>query len=274
MDLSQKNRVQVCAFIGMAALFLSACALSKTVVAGNAADVEDRQIAAPFSVGEELVYDLAWIGIKVGTVVTRVKGIEVINGRDAYVVELNAKTNAFCSNIYPVDDTFTTYIDKEKFVSLKHVVRRSEGRYRKNAVTVFDYGSNKAYFHNFLDGSRKTFDIPGYVQDTLSAAYYFRVLDLKPGLEVAYKVVNNEQVYDLFGIIGKKEFIRLGGTTYETFHVEPYAKLKGDRVEKGKANGYFSCDRLRIPVYGTVKAPLFTKVTAILVHKKEGVRND
>lgn len=287
MGLSQKDRVAgrlvkiTCLFI---ALYIIGCSISGGIFIKSAAAKEDSKVRAqditiegskePFMVGEELTYKLTWVGMNVGTVVARIKGIEKVGARDAYVVELRAKTNAFCSMIYPVDDIFISFIDKERFVSLRHIVRRSEGRYRKDAETIFDYTAKKAYFHNRRDGSRKTFDIPGSVQDTLSAAYYFRVMDLAVGQQVSYQVVNNEQIYELFCTIGNKSFMRVGGHTYEAFYVEPYARLQGNRVEKGKASGYFSCDRLRVPLYGIVKAPLFSKVTAILVHKKEGVRND
>ncbi|MBN1527313.1 MAG: DUF3108 domain-containing protein [Candidatus Omnitrophica bacterium] len=283
MGISKNDRVALYRVLGwcvLLALISAGCAASKAAVVKGSVVAADRKIlakdiaiekaAAPFRVGEELTYEVAWLGIPVATVVARVKGIERLEGREAYVVELTARTNAFCSKIYPVDDTYLSYIDKERYVSLKHVVRRREGRYKKDAVTVFDYNAKKAYFHNLCDGSRKTFDIPGDVQDSLSAAYYFRTVDAYVGQKVGYTVVNNEEVYNLFGLIEKKAFIKLDNVTYETFYVEPYAVLKGERVKKGNASCYFSCDNLRIPVYGMVKAPLFTKITAVLVNKKEG----
>lgn len=234
---------------------------------------DEMRIERPFGrlvVGEELTFDVAWLGINVGTCVARVKGIEAVDGRDAYVVELTAKTNDILSKIYPVDDRYTSYIDREKFITLKHVVRRREGRYKKDAVTVFDYTTNKAYFANSLDGSKKTFDIPGHCQDSLSAAYYFRMLDAKAGDKIEYKVVNNEQVYDIIGVIKNTAYVNVKGKTYQAFYVEPYAKLKGEKVKKGRAGCWFSTSPDRLPVYGIVKAPLFTKVTAALVNVKGG----
>ena len=222
-------------------------------------------------VGEELTFNVAWLGVNVGTCVARVKGTETVGGREAYVVELTARTNDILSKLYPIDDKYTSYIDKEKFVTLKHVVRRREGRYKKDAVTIFDYTANKAYFSNSLDGSKKTFDIPGYCQDSLSAAYYFRMLDVKAGDKIEYKVVNNEQVYDIIGVIKNKAYVKVRDKTYEAFYVEPYAKLKGVKVRKGRAGCYFSCSPARMPVYGIVKAPLFTKVTAALVESRANV---
>lgn len=298
MDLSKKDKFKGrCIITGLyiiSAIFLSGCATPKNIFVKNIILKEDKPSLAediiidkaetPFRVGEELNYEVRWLGVQVGAVVAKIKGTEDIGGNEAYIVELKAKTNDFLSKIYPINDTFTSYIDKKKFVSLKHVVSRREGRYKKDAVTIFDYKVNKAYFSNMLDGSKKVFDIPGYVQDSLSAPYYFRTLDVRLGERVEYKVVNNEEIYDIIGVIERKAFIKTNDKIYETFYVEPYAKLKGERVRKGMASCYFSSDPLRIPIYGIVKAPLFTKVTAVFVGKpghsledgpvKEGGRDD
>jgi len=51
----------------------------------------------------------------------------------------------------------------------------------------------------------------------------------------------------------------------EAFYVQPYAKLKGKDVRKGRVSGYFSADERKIPLLAIVKAPVFTKVTAYLI---------
>lgn len=250
------------------------CLIASTLIilahpAGNAADeIVIEKARGRLTIGEELTFNVSWLGVNVGTCVSTVKGIEKVGDREAYVVELTARTNKVLSKIYPIDDTFTSYIDKEKFVTLKHAVRRREGRYRKDAITIFDYNVNKAFFANSLDHSKKTFDIPGYCQDSLSAAYYFRTLNVSVGQKIEYKVVNNEQLYDIIGLVKNTAYIRLKGAAYPAFYVEPYAKLKGQKVRKGRAGCWFSCDPARLPVYGIVKAPLFTKVTAVLVNVK------
>ena len=236
----------------------------------KADDIKIEKPKAVFSVGEKVVYEVRWIGIPVGNVVSTIKAIEEIGGRKAYVIELVAKTNDFASKIYRIEDVYTSYMDVERLVSLKHEVRRREGRYRKDAVTVFDQENHKAYFENFLDKSKKEFVIPPDVQDPLTAIYYFRTLDLKHKDKIYYRVVNNEAVYELYGLIKKKCFIQIGASgPYETFYVVPYAILKGERVKKGKASGYISVDGSRLPILGIVKAPLFTKITASLLEKTE-----
>lgn len=223
---------------------------------------------------ERLTYQVRWLGVPVGTIAASIKGIKKIQGRDAYELEVVAKTNSFCSAIYKIDDRFVSYMDAENNHTLRHEVYRREGNYKKDAVTDFDQLNYKAHFKNFLDNSEKDFKIPPGVQDTLSACYYFRTLPIKIGDRIEYAVCNNESNYQLFGLIEGKEFIRIPRLgRKESFYIQPYAKLEGEKVKKGKVSGYFSCDARRVPLLAVVRAPMFTEVVAYLYkiethHKK------
>jgi len=203
--------------------------------------------------------------VPVGVITASIKGIKKIQGRDAYILEVTAKTNNFCSAIYKVDDKFISYMDVEHNYTLRHEVYRREGRYKKDAITDFDQVNHKAHFKNFLDKSEKHFDIPPGVQDTLSACYYFRFLPIEVNKRIEYDVCNNESNYKLFGIVDSKEYIRLPKVGKRSgFHIQPYAKLKGKKVKKGRVSGYFSTDNKRMPLLAIVQAPMFTEVKASL----------
>lgn len=214
---------------------------------------------------EKLTFGVKWLGIPVGTVTASINGVKKIKGQDAYELEVVAKTNRFCSAIYKVEDRFVSYMDTEHLYTLRHEAHRREGRYRKEAITSFDQIHHKAYFHNAVDGTSKTFDIPEGVQDTVTAYYFFRMLGLHIGDTIQYTVSNNESNYNFYAVIESKKFMRtpyLG--THEVFYMYPYAKLGGKIVKKGKARGYFTCDERRLPLYTVLKAPIFTEVTISL----------
>jgi hypothetical protein len=214
---------------------------------------------------ERLVYSVKWLGMPVGHIIASINGIKEINGRKAYEIEVIAKTNAFCSAIYKIDDRFVSYMDIEGFYTLRHEVYRREGRYKKDAVTDFDHINKKAHFRNLLDKSEKTIDIPYGVQDTLSACYYFRLLSVGLDEKIEYTVYNNEDIYQLFGIIESKDFIRLPRTGRKAaFHIQPYARLQSEQVRKGRVSGYFSVDGKRLPLLAIVQAPVFTEITVSL----------
>ena len=214
---------------------------------------------------ESLKYTIRWLGLPVGYITASIKGIRKINGRRAYYLEVIAKTNDFCSAIYKVDDKFVSYMDVETFSTLRHEVYRREGKYKKDAVTDFDHITRKAHFKNLLDESEKEFDIPEGTQDTLSACYYFRLLPVEVGKRIEYAVCNNEKNYKLLGVVESKGMIRVPKLgRRESLYIQPYAKLKGEKVKKGRVSGYFSVDSKRTPLLAIVQAPMFTEVTAAL----------
>lgn len=214
---------------------------------------------------ERLTYKVKWLGLPVGTIWASIKGIKKIRGRDVYVLEVVVKTNRFCSAIYKIEDRYVSYLDSEHLHTLRHEVYRREGRFRKDAITDFDQENHTAYFRNLLDKSEKRFDIPQDVQDTLSVCYLFRLSHLDVGKRIEYAVCNNEKNYQLFAVIQRKTKISVpAAKTKDVFYVQPYAKLKGKEVRKGRVSGYFSADENKFPLLAIVKAPVFTKVTAHL----------
>ncbi len=229
--------------------------------------IEMKTPQPKLTLGEKLTYQIRWLGLPAGIIIASVgPKLEQIAGQDTYIVKVTAKTNDFCSAIYKINDEFTSYIATNNMFTLRHIVHRREGRYKKDSVTDFDQIAHMAYFKNMLDNSQKTFKIPEKAQDTLSACYYFRVLELKMPDRIEYSVVNNEQNYELFGAIEDKKFIEISGLgNFESFFIQPYAKeIGGEQVKKGKVSGYFSADEKRLPLLAIVEAPLFTKVTATL----------
>ncbi|MFH0732144.1 MAG: DUF3108 domain-containing protein [Candidatus Omnitrophota bacterium] len=260
------------------AIFISGCATSYVAKTSEvfktdtgekfySKEIEIKPPPIKLPLGEKLTYQVKWLGINAGTIVANIAPqLEQINDRSACKVRVTVRTSDFCSAIYRIEDEYTSYIDAETMATLRHEVHRREGRYKKDAITDFDQQQHMAYFENLLDKSKKSFKIPENAQDTLSACYYFRTLKLKLGERIKYFVVNNEQNYELFGVIEDKKFIRIKELgNFESFFIQPYAKeLNGEKVKKGKVSGYFSADEKRLPLLAVVEAPLFTKVTATL----------
>lgn len=217
---------------------------------------------------EKLTYEVRWLGMRLGILTSSVVGVKKFKGRDVYVLEATMKTNALFSKIYKMDDRFISYMDVEKLYSLRHEVHRRDGSFKKDAITEFNQVSHRAYFKNLVDGKEKSFDIPAEVQDILSACYYFMLLSLDPGSGIEYSVCNNENNYQFFGFARSLALIKLpvfSKKAKEAILVEPYAKLDGKNIDKGRVSAYFSLDKRRIPLAATVKGPVFTEVSISLI---------
>jgi hypothetical protein len=214
---------------------------------------------------EKLTYQIKWLGMPVGTMVTSINGIKEINGVKAYHLEVIVKTRGAINLIFKINDRFVSYMDIENLCTLRHEVYRRDGFFRKEAITDFDQLNNKAHFKNLLTKTEKTFDVPAQVHDILSACYYFMLLPLNVGERIQYAVSNNEMNYQLYGLIESKTCVTLPGIgKKDAILIRPYATLHGQKVDKGRVTSYFSCDKRRIPLFAIIKGPVFTELAVYL----------
>ena len=224
----------------------------------NASDMPMRQ-ALPEH--ERLVYQVKWMGITAGEMVSEIKGKVNWKGRSCYLIEVTGHSSPFISTFFKVEDHYRSYFDVEKHYPLHYEEHRHEGAYHKDAVTDFDHDAGKAYFRNDADGTRKIFDIPPGVQDSLTAAYMGRLLPLTPEKIFTFKICNSEKVYDLYVSVSGR-FVLNGRAV---LHLVPFARINGTEFREGRASGYVTDDDRRIPLEVVIKAPVFTSVTAQLV---------
>jgi hypothetical protein len=257
----------------MAFLFLAGCAtnrnlLQQSLLIEQIQDAVELASVATFKelpASEKLTYTVKWLGMPVGTLTSSVKGMAKINGREAFVLEAIFKTNGFCSRIFPVNDRYISYVDKEQLYTLQHEVYRREGKYKKDAITVFDHVKGKAYFRNLLDKSKKVFDIPAGVHDFLSANYFFRSLPLKVGDKVRYTVSTNEKNYQVVVLVKSRAAVKLGALgEKKALLIQPYVILEGKQLKQGSARGYYSPEGNHPLLGAIISAPVFTKITAFL----------
>ena len=236
-----------------------------------AKDIQIQDTQKLFNMGEKMTFKISWLGVPVGTVVSEIKGKEIIRGKDAYRIELTAETNPMMSAVFPVRDRFISFMDTKNLCTLRHEVERKEGFYRKQACTDFYQEENTAYFKNLLDGSEKTFKIPENCQDTLTAFYYLRTLNMKLGDTVTYNIINSEKNYTIYANIEKKEFIKIKKLgTFDAFLIKPRAEIEGKETTRGSAMGYFSADSRRLPLISILRSYLFTKIIVTLVNYEAG----
>ena len=219
-----------------------------------------------FEKGKFYRYRIDWLGMPVGFVTFTMDGKDVIKDRDVYVVSLRAQTNKFASKVYRIEDVYTSYIDDEKIIPLRYDVDRKEGNYRKRATTYFDHDNGIAYFENFLDKSKKTYEIPNGVLDPISAIIKAQKLNMALGKYYVMDVANNEEIYKIHACVEKRENLNVENMgNFEAYYIAPYAVLKGERVKKGTVSGYISTGQNKFLLCAEVKAPLFTKLRATVI---------
>jgi hypothetical protein len=198
--------------------------------------------------GEVLKYLVRWWGIPIGYGQIEIHRGDR-NGQPVWNIAAEAKTNEFLSVIYPVHDELKSTVSINGFYVLESEKNLKEGRYRAHERVTFDYEKGKAYWKSFLNGNTKEIDLPGPVQDVLSAFYWMRLQTFQDGDRVSTTVNTDEKNWNFEVAIEKTQKMEMRNMgVFESFTAVPYARFKGVLVDRGKASVSFTADRNRIPL--------------------------
>ena len=216
-----------------------------------------------FRVGEKLTFSMGWGPIKAGTSTMEVKEIMEINGRKAYHVISETKTNKFFDRIYKIRDINETFIDVEGIYPLKYKKDIHEGKYKKKRETIFLQDKNIAIY------KEKEIPVEPYVQDVLSAYYYVRTKDLIVGYSLILDVNNNGKNYKLKVKILKKERISTPAGKFDTILIEPILIEGKSLKEEERLLMWLTDDENKVPV--KIKSKIAVGSLLAKLKKMEGV---
>jgi hypothetical protein len=207
-------------------------------------------------VGERLSFHGRWFGIPVGYGWIEVKGIVEVDGRQAYEIYAEGRSNDVLSTFYPIHDVVHSYLDVETLQPLRFEKRQREGRYRADEVVTFDLTASKATYRSLLNQSVKELDLPPGVQDLVSAMYWVRAQPIQPTQRLTLDIYTDEKIYQTE--IQVKQPLRLELLKRGTFPcivVEPRASFRGLLVKRGRIWAYLTADEHRLPLLVKVTTP-------------------
>ena len=215
---------------------------------------------------EKLTLDVSWGLLSVGEATMSVDKIVMFNGRPAYHLVTEARSNAFCDTFYEVRDLNESWLDARTLTSLGYSKKLREGHfirdewvlYDRDAGTFVDRRTNK-------DGSFsvRTGTIPAQVQDILSSVYFVRAHELPDGGKVIVDV-NTPDNWPLVVKVTKRETVKVPERKGPSVLVEPAMRREGLFIQKGKRlRLWLSDDAERRPLMMKVEV-FFGHVTAVL----------
>jgi len=169
------------------------------------------------------------------------KKIMKISDRDVYHATLSTRSSRLMDIFFKVDDLLESYIDKEGIFTWKQRKRLRGGKYRADRETIYDQVNHQAYY------GEKKIDIPYYVQDSLSAFYYLRTMELRKG-DIITIDANDD---------GKNYLVEVKVMSIEPVST-PWRKVEALKTEvvwkgEGKPQGenslvWFTNDEKKVPV--------------------------
>ncbi|MCD6162542.1 MAG: DUF3108 domain-containing protein [candidate division Zixibacteria bacterium] len=211
-----------------------------------------------FNVGEYLEFGVSYGIIPAGTAAFQIPEIIEYNGQKCYKVISTARTNAFVSTFYKVDDTVFSYIDYDGVFSLYFRKRLREGGYKADKQTIYDQRRHLAITGN------DTIPTYPFVQDVFSSFYYVRTQDVMPGKDILIDNHTGKKNYPLKVIVRGKETIKVPAGEFDCVIVEPVMRAEGIFKAKGKIKIWLTDDRYKMPVKMQTEVFFLGSVTAKL----------
>ncbi len=230
--------------IGLMLLVLAVFSMPAAIAAA------ETQIPAPFFPGEKLTFALRWGIIPAGEATLAVYPHETIDGRKANHFVLTARTNKFVDVFYKVRQRIDAFSDLKMSRSLLYKEVHTVHGTRRDAEIRFDWDRMKAQYVNFGKAEKPIPISPGAF-DPLSIFYYSRLFD--PGTRAVLErpVTDGKKCVVGRATIVGRETIRVEGTSYDTYLVEPELREVGGVFKKSrdaKIQVWVTADERRIPV--------------------------
>jgi len=208
----------------------------------------------PFSIGEEIQYNVRWEMVRAGKAKFKVLPYTKINGQKAYHFILDVKSNRYIDMFYKIRDRLEGFTDSNFAQSLLYKKTQS-GKDKKEVKVLFDWEKNTATYPNF-GGKRDPIKVPLKTVDPLSAFYKMRTIDFETGQSITFPVTDGKKHFMQEGRVIKKEKITLSSGTFDTYVLVPQVNHFSGVFKKSEnptVKVWITADDKKIPVRIKVK---------------------
>ncbi|WP_353684785.1 DUF3108 domain-containing protein [Thermodesulfovibrio sp. 3907-1M] len=214
-------------------------------------------------INETMKFDIYWMGIYVGSATVSVRGDE-----NTITITSMVKSASFISNFYYVNDHAESKIEMGK---PKHfTLIQTEGKYRGNKETIFDYENSEIVFINHLKNSTVYHKgIDKVFMDVLSGFFYLRTLPININEPVSIDIFDSNKFATVVVQPIKEEKLELSNKQVDTIVVKPQLDTEGLFKRKGDIIIWLSKDNGKIPLKIETKVPVGRVVAELKEYKKD-----
>jgi hypothetical protein len=208
---------------------------------------ESRSAAVPFFVGEELVFELRWMGLLAGNASMVVSGRVVRNGHEVYHIRSLAESSPFFSLFYYVRDMGETFVDVRELYPWHFHLDQREGSRVIQRTVAFDQQRGIAIYTKNQEPPQEV-QVPSGVHDSLSSFYRLRTLPLRVGQSIHLKTFSNGKTYDVEVQILRREKVEAYWGAVEALVVRPLMRFQEILRQKGEVLIWVTDDDRRLPI--------------------------
>jgi len=198
-----------------------------------------------FGLGEKLVFDLKYGFVKAGIAEMSVPAIRKINGREVYLIRFFVRSTPTFDLFYKVRDNYSTYLDTAGLFPWRFEQHIREGKYKRDYAAFFDQKKHIAIT------SEGIFKMPEYVNDIISAFYFFRTFDFtnrKKGDTLSLQNFYKNKVYPLDVLFLGKTTVEVEAGKFKCILLEPIILKGGLFKSTGNILIWLTDDERKMPV--------------------------
>ncbi len=195
---------------------------------------------------ERLTYDLSWLGIPVGSA-----SQEISDGDGMRRIVSRARSNAWLSAFYPVDDRTETVLSPAgPFPGTVRSFRMvfSEGSWRRDREITFDMDRRIARYHDWITGQEAEVHLEPPLFDIYGSFYYVRSLPLEVGTSRWVTILDGLKLRRIEVRVVRRERVTVPAGTFDTLVVQPEVVEEGVFERKKGITIWLSDDDRRLPV--------------------------
>ena len=201
--------------------------------------------STPFNVGEKLIYDVSFAGIRAGKAYLEV--LNENNSSNEIHIRFVAKTSFPFSSIYSINDQIDTWLDIRNLHTNKIVKSIKQGNYSKESETIIDYEKSISI------SNKDTTMINGFLYDPYSLFYLLRTKPLILGKTIKINAFNGKIITPIQIITKSEESINTSIGSFNCLVVKPFRKGSTLLKNKGDMMIWFSNDKKKFPIQIKIK---------------------
>jgi hypothetical protein len=231
-------------FLNPATVFATDPSASPTVASLKS---ESRSAALPFFVGEELVFEVRWMGLLAGSASMAVTGQVTRDGHNVYHVRSMAESSPFFSLFYYVRDLGETFVDVRELYPWYFRLDQREGSRVVQQTVTFDQQRGIA-IHTKNQEAPQEVKVPVGIHDSLSSFYLVRTLPLRVGQSIHLHTFANGKTYDVEVQILRREKVEAYWGPVDALVVRPLMRFQEILRQKGEVLIWVTDDDRRLPL--------------------------
>lgn len=221
-------------------------------------------------IGEKATYDISFFSVSAGTFTMEIMPYKEIAGRKVYHVMGTADSSMVFALFYRLHDTVESYIDFDGLFSHRLQIEQDESTQTRKSIEIYDHEKAQTFFWNRhkrvqsdYNETKEIKPMKRFSQDTLSALYFVRPMELKDGETVRVPVVTEGKTWDADLKILRREMINTALGRMRAIVIQPETRLDGVLRKAGDSFIWLSDDDRKLLLRLEAKVKIGAVIAAI-----------